>query len=180
MQWNSSAVDRQLFDNVKILHHVLELFEANLAVAVLIGLDNSSIDELLQLDVVQVVANHHLEHIEELTVRDEAVAVDVVNLESEPQLLLMRRARGQRVQALHEFEEADAAVVVSIEHVDDALHERIVRQLGNVEELLGFEGAGLVFVELVEVLIQLLELLLREIQIAKIFLILGELVTHIV
>ena len=141
----------------------MELLERNLAVAVFVCLDNGAVDKLLQLDVVQVVADHHLQHLEQLAVRDEAVVVDVVDLEGESQLLLVARARRQTVEALYEFKETNAAVVVAVEHVDDSLHKWVVRQLWDVEELLRLESARLVLIKLVEVFVELLEFFLSEI-----------------
>jgi hypothetical protein len=56
---------------------------------VLVSLDNSSVHELLQLHIVKVVAHHHLQNGEELSVGDEPVAIDVINLEGESELLLL-------------------------------------------------------------------------------------------
>jgi len=44
---------------------------------------------LLQLLVLQVASNHHLQYYEELAIADIAVAVDVVYAECESQLLLL-------------------------------------------------------------------------------------------
>lgn len=44
---------------------------------------------LLQLLVLQVASNHHLQYYEELAIADVAVAVDVVYAECESQLLLL-------------------------------------------------------------------------------------------
>ena len=71
----------ELVDDVEVADHDTELLEGDLAVEVSVGLDNGTVDELLQLHVVQVAANHHLEHLEELAVRDETIFVHVVNLE---------------------------------------------------------------------------------------------------
>lgn len=48
-----------------------------------VGLDDSSIDKLLELQVGEIVAHHHLQDGEELAIRDEAILVDIVNLEGE-------------------------------------------------------------------------------------------------
>lgn len=58
-----------------------ELLVRDLAVLVEVGLDDGLVDDLLQLHVVEVRADHHLEHLEQLAVADEAVAIDVVHLE---------------------------------------------------------------------------------------------------
>ena len=90
-----SVVDGQLVDDIKVLDHFGEFLKADLAVHVLVGLDDGAVDQLLQLYVIQVVADHHLEHGKELTVRDVAIIVDVINLESESQLFFLRRSSRQ-------------------------------------------------------------------------------------
>ena len=60
--------------------HCAEFFERDLAVAVAVGEDDGLVDDLLQLCVLQVVADHHLEDVEELPVRDVTVLVHVVDL----------------------------------------------------------------------------------------------------
>ena len=57
-----------------------KLFERDLAVAVGVGEDDRLVDDLLQLRVLQVVADHHLEHTEQLAVGDVPVLVHVVDL----------------------------------------------------------------------------------------------------
>jgi hypothetical protein len=87
--------------HVGMLNHLHELFEANLAVAVQVGLHDGLVDNLpmisrllyqlcpvathlLQLLVLQVTAHHHLQHNKELAVADESVTVDVVYAEGKP------------------------------------------------------------------------------------------------
>ena len=65
---NSLVRDGKFVDNIKILDHVAELRERDLAIKVLVSLDDRAVNELLELSVVEVVANHHLEHLEQLTV----------------------------------------------------------------------------------------------------------------
>ena len=60
--------------------HCAEFFERDLSVAVAVGEDDGLVDDLLQLCVLQVVADHHLEDVEELPVRDVTVLVHVVDL----------------------------------------------------------------------------------------------------
>lgn len=54
-----------------------------LSVLVLVSLDDGAIDELLQLHVVQVGADHRLQNVVQIRVRDEAVVVDVVHAEGD-------------------------------------------------------------------------------------------------
>lgn len=70
---------------------------------ILVGLNDCSVNQLLQLHVIEVVSNHHLEHCKELSVRDVAVTINIVNLECESQLLLLARASREGVEALHKF-----------------------------------------------------------------------------
>jgi hypothetical protein len=100
---SASAVDCELVDDIEVFNHLCEFIEANFSIMILIGLDDSSINKLLQLHVIEVVSNHHLEHGEKLSVRDEAVSINVVNLKSESQLLLLARASRERVKPLHKF-----------------------------------------------------------------------------
>lgn len=69
--------------------YFLKLFEGDFAVVVVVSLDDRAVDQLLQLHIVEVSANHHLEHGEELSVRDVAVVVNIVDLEGETEFLLL-------------------------------------------------------------------------------------------
>jgi hypothetical protein len=93
----------------RVRDHERELFERELAVPVPVGLHDRLVDDLLQLLVLEVVphlrapsaplnadakrAHHHLEHEEELAVRDEPVAVHVVHLERDCAGRSARRVR---------------------------------------------------------------------------------------
>ena len=176
---SSLVGDGELVDDVKIANHNAELLEGNLAVEIGVRLNDGTIDELLQLGVVQVVSHHHLEHLEKFAVRDEAIIVDVIDLESETQFLLLTGTGGQRVQALDEFEEGDVTVIVAIKDGDDTAHKRVVGQLRDLEELGGLEGAALISVDFAEVLVELLKFTLGEVQVTELCLLLGELISHI-
>ena len=63
------------------LHYRAELVVGDLAVAVPVRVDDRLVYDLLELGVLEVVANHHLEHLEQLSIGDEAVPVYVVDLE---------------------------------------------------------------------------------------------------
>lgn len=58
-----------------------ELFEGYPAIPVLVCVDDGFVDDLLKLGVLQVVAHHHLEDLEELPVGYVAVFVHVVDPE---------------------------------------------------------------------------------------------------
>ena len=176
---SSLVGDGELVDDVKVADHNAELLEGNLAVEIGVGLNDGTIDELLKLGVVQVVSHHHLEHLEEFAVRDEAIIVDVIDLESETQLFLLTGTGGQRVQALDELKEGDVTVIVAIKDGNDTAHKRVIGQLRNLEELRGLECATLISVNFAEVLVELLEFTLGEVQVTELSLLLGQLISHI-
>ena len=142
--------------------YLAELIKGNLSIEVSVSLDDSTVDELLELHVVQVVANHHLQHLEQFAVRDEPVVVHVVDLECETQLLLLRSASRQGVQSLDKLQERDVSVLVLVQYSNDSLHQRVLSQLRDVKEFLGLKGATLIFIDLREVLVKLLQLSLRD------------------
>ena len=171
--FSSLIADRELVDDVQVAHHHAEFAEGDLTVEIGVRLHNGPVDELLQLHVVQIAADHHLEHLEKLAVRDEAVVVDVVDLERESELVFLTGTGAERVEALDELQEGDVTVVVAIEHGNDALNERVVRELGDLEELGWLERATLVTINLAEVFVEFLELALREVQVLELGLLLG-------
>jgi len=58
-----------------------ELLERELSVAVFVADEYGLVDDLLQLGILEVVADHQLQRLEKLHVGDEAVVVLVVHLE---------------------------------------------------------------------------------------------------
>ena len=151
-----SVTDGQFVDNVQILNHIGKLLEANLAIKVLVRLDNGAVDQLLELNIIQIVTDHHFDDGEQLAIGNIAIVVDVVNLESKSKLLLLGGASWQRVEALDEFEEGDAPILILIKNRDNTLHKRVVSQLRNIKELLRLKTARLVLVELTEIFVKLL------------------------
>ena len=65
----------------RIGYHLNELLKAELAIPIFVRLHNRLVHDLLQLPVLEVVADHHLEDKEELPIRDKTVSVHVVHLE---------------------------------------------------------------------------------------------------
>lgn len=61
--------------------HCTELFKGYPAVSILVCVYNGLVHNLLELRVLQVVAHHHLQYLEELAVGDVAVLIHVVNPE---------------------------------------------------------------------------------------------------
>ena len=102
--------------------YLAEFGEGDLAVEIFISLDDGAVDELLQLHIVQVVTHHHFQNLEQFTVRDETIVVDVVNLESKSEFLVGGSASREGVKTLNELQEGDVSVLVAIEDADDALN----------------------------------------------------------
>ena len=117
-----SVANGKLIDDIQIFNHVGELFKANLSIEVLVCLDDRTVDKLLKLDIVQVASNHHLKHVEKLSIRNVSIVVNIVDLEGKSEFLLLRRTCRERVETLYEFKERNAAILVLVEHSDYALH----------------------------------------------------------
>ena len=66
---------------IRVADDFAKLFKVDLAVLVLVGEEDCLIDDLLQLSVFQVGTHHHFQHLEELTVADVPVIVNVVDSE---------------------------------------------------------------------------------------------------
>ena len=80
---------RHAHRDVRVLDHLGEFLEADLAVAVEVGFHDGLVDNLLQLLVLQVTADHHLQDYEELAVADEAVTINIVDLEGKAKLFFL-------------------------------------------------------------------------------------------
>lgn len=147
-------VDDHLFVNVSVANHGAELVERYLAILVAVGEEDRLVDDLLQLRVFQVVAHHHLEDLEELSVGDEPVIVHVVDAESEAQLRQLVALHAELRHALDELLEVHLSIAVSVEDVNNALHQRVLLQLRQRHELVDGQGARVVQVQLAETLAQ--------------------------
>ena len=117
-----SAVNGKLINNIEILDHLCELLETNLSIMILISLNDSSVNQLLKLNIVKVGAYHHFEDLEEFSIADIAIVVNVVYLKSKSELLLLSRSSGKRVKTLYELQEGNAAILVFIENLNDSLN----------------------------------------------------------
>jgi hypothetical protein len=83
----SDLVQGELSSHVQILDHVFEFLEADSSIIIEVGFNNGAVHELLQLHVGQIVANHHLQHCEELAICNEPIFVKIVDFEGKPQFL---------------------------------------------------------------------------------------------
>lgn len=80
---------------------------------------------LLQLLILQVASNHHLQYNKQLAVADVAIAVNVVDLECKPQLLLFVSFRAERGQTRHKLLKVDITTTVFVENSDHSCGEGI-------------------------------------------------------
>ena len=64
---------------ISIAHNFAKFFKIYFAIFIFVGEKDCLIDDLLQLSVFQVGTNHHFQHLEELTVADVPVVVNVVD-----------------------------------------------------------------------------------------------------
>ena len=133
-----------------VLDHLGELLEADLAIAVQVRLHDGLVHDLrqglaggsfrfhkssplccvcvaylLQLLVLQVAADHHLEHNEQLAVADEAIAVNVVDAERKAQLLLLVAFAAEGREARDKLLEIDVAATVLVEDGDHSCCEGV-------------------------------------------------------
>ena len=151
-----SAVNGELINNIEVLDHLGELLETNLSIIILISLNDCSVDQLLKLNVFKVGSDHHFEDLEELTIADVAIVVDVIDLESKSELLLLGRPSRKRVKTLDELQEGDAAIFVFVEYLNYSLNKRVIGQFWNIKELFWLQGTTLILVEFAEILVELL------------------------
>ena len=64
---------------VGVSNDFTKLFKINFTIFVFVSEEDCLIDDLLQLSVFQVGTYHHFQHLEELTVADVPVVVNVVD-----------------------------------------------------------------------------------------------------
>ena len=114
---------------------------------------------LLQLLVLQVASDHHLQHDKELAIANVSVAVDVVYAEGKAQLLLLVALAAEGTQARDELLEVDVTAAILVEDGNHAGCERVGGDLGECEELVAVDGARVVLVELHEALAQTVHLI---------------------
>ncbi|KAH3682365.1 hypothetical protein WICPIJ_006679 [Wickerhamomyces pijperi] len=105
----SNRAQSHRFSNLCVLNSFLKLFKAQLPISVLIVLYYGSIDDLLQLLVVQVLANHGFQHDEKLTVGDEPVFVNVIDFKSETKPVFLQTFCGEDTKTSDELLEINVA-----------------------------------------------------------------------
>ena len=123
----NSQVDR----NVCIFDHFRELLEGDLAISIKIGLHDCFVDDLhcirgwasfrkktnlLQLLILQVISNHHLQNYKQLSIADITVAINVVDLERKVKLLLLVALGTECAKSGHKLLEIDITAAVFIKY----------------------------------------------------------------
>lgn len=111
-----------------------------------IGLHDRFIYNLLQLLILQIAPHHHLQHDEQLSITDVAVTVDIVDFEGKAQLLLLVALGAEGAEAGYKLLEIDVPAAVLVEDGNHAGGERVAGDLGEGEELVTLDGAGVVLV----------------------------------
>lgn len=106
---------RHTHTNIRILHHLRKLLKTNLSIPIKIRFHDRLIHNLLQLLILQITPNHHLQNNKQLPIRDVAVAIDVVDLKCETQFLLFVAFGGECAEPGDEFLEVDVAAAVFVE-----------------------------------------------------------------
>ena len=155
---SEKVLQGKLLCDVGICDHGLKLFEIELAVSIGIGLHNGLIDDLLQLLILQVVADHHLEHQKQLAVANQAVAVHIVHLEGEPELFFARALIGEGREAGDKLLKIDGSAAVLVKDGDQTECQRVVGDLRDLQEFVLVDRAGSIAVELHKALFEPLDL----------------------
>lgn len=120
--------------DIRILDHFREFLEADLTIVVQVGFHDCLVNDLcrsviifrawtsralahlLQLLILEIASDHHLEHDEQFTIADVAVSIDVVHLERETQLLFLVALRAECAQTGHELLEINVSSSVLVEY----------------------------------------------------------------
>lgn len=100
---NRLILKRQSLSNIQFLNHLAEIIIVNLASAALITFDNGSIHNLLQLDIVKILANHQLQNVEQISIGDEAILIFIIDVEGEPDFVFFISIGTLIGQPLHKF-----------------------------------------------------------------------------
>ena len=72
-------VHYHLLMHVRVTDDLAKLLKVDFAVFVLVGKEDCLVDDLLQLSVFQIGTHHHFQHLEELTVADVPVVINIVD-----------------------------------------------------------------------------------------------------
>jgi hypothetical protein len=103
---------------------------------------------LLQLLILQIASHHHLQHDKQLAIANVPIAIDIVNTEGKPQLLLLISFAAKGRQSRDKLLKVDVAAAVLVENGNHARGQRVGRNLRKSQELIAVYGARVVLVQL--------------------------------
>lgn len=130
--------------HISVFDHLGEFFEADLAVAVEVSLHDGLVNNLLQLLILQIAADHHLEDDKEFAVADVAIPIDIVDFKGKAQLLFLVSLGAESAEAGDELLEVDISTSVFVEDGDHAGCERVRRDLREGKEFVAFNCARVI------------------------------------
>lgn len=158
-QSSEEILECELFCNVGICDHGLELVKVEFAISVGVGLHDGLVYDLLQLLVLEIVADHHFEYEEELAVANETVTVHVVYLECKSQFLLPTALVGKGAETGDELLEVYRSATILVENGDQTQCQWVVGNLWDLKKFVLVNAAGTVAIEFHEPLLEPLNLL---------------------
>jgi hypothetical protein len=106
---------------------------------------------LLQLLILEVATNHHLQHDKQLATADVPIAVNIVDLESIAHFFFFVALSTKRAKAIDEFLEVDVATAVFVKDGNHPSGQRVRGDLGKSQKLFAFDRARVVLVEALSV-----------------------------
>lgn len=107
--------ERQFRCNIEIFHHLFELNKRNLPIEITVCFDYCPVYQLLQLYFCQISTYHHLQHTEEITVRDVVIFINIVDFEGKRQFSFFIVGVELR-ESSDKLLEADRSVFIGIEY----------------------------------------------------------------
>jgi len=114
---SEEVLEGHLLDDIRVGNHLSKLGKVQLAIAVLVGLHDRLVDDLLQLLILEVVPHHHLEHEEQLAVGDVPVSVHVVYLEGKFEFLFPSSSSAERAEFAQMVSNTDVIKQMSLENL---------------------------------------------------------------
>jgi len=128
-------VHHHLLVDVRVADDAAELLEVDAAVVVLVGEKDCLVHNLLELRVLQIVAHHHFQHLEQLPIGYVAVVVYVIYSKGKPKLGVLVPLDAELRDALDKFFEIHLPVPVLVEDLYDSLYEWVLLKLRQGHEL---------------------------------------------
>lgn len=102
---------------------------------------------LLQLLVLEITTNHHLQHNKQFTIANVPIAINIVDLERIAHLFLLVALGTEHAKAIDEFLEVDVAAAIFVKDGDHPSGQRVRGDLRESEKLLAFNRARMVLIK---------------------------------